>query len=158
MQNRIFTLNSVLDFGKFKGQGLTIKDVMWNEPHYIEWCIRKISWFALDDEAMNYLWNEVTETFENIDILTGRRLGPNPYCTIYWRDFEGRNEVYDLNKSKLTHFLEQKKTYQGYYRSDSDDYFYEAENDYRNDSWDAMTDGMYGDMPDGFDGDYDIFG
>lgn len=25
-------------------------------------------------------------------------------------------------------------------------------------SWDAMTDGMYGDMPDGFDGDYDFLG
>jgi hypothetical protein len=26
------------------------------------------------------------------------------------------------------------------------------------DSWDAMTDGMYGDMPDGFDGDYSFLG
>lgn len=30
--------------------------------------------------------------------------------------------------------------------------------DYRRDSWDAMTDGMYGDMPDGFDGDYGFMG
>ncbi len=35
---------------------------------------------------------------------------------------------------------------------DNDDY------DYMKDSWDAMTDGMYGDMPDGFDGDYDFLG
>lgn len=34
---------------------------------------------------------------------------------------------------------------------DNDDY------DYMKDSWDAMTDGMYGDMPDGFDGDYDFW-
>ena len=26
------------------------------------------------------------------------------------------------------------------------------------DSWDALTDGMYGDMPDGFDGDYSFLG
>lgn len=26
------------------------------------------------------------------------------------------------------------------------------------DTWDAMTDGQYGDMPDGFDGDYDFLG
>ena len=26
------------------------------------------------------------------------------------------------------------------------------------DTWDAMTDGMYGDMPDGFDGDFDFLG
>ncbi len=30
--------------------------------------------------------------------------------------------------------------------------------DYMRDSWDAMTDGMYGDMPDGFDGDFDFLG
>lgn len=30
--------------------------------------------------------------------------------------------------------------------------------DYMRDSWYAMTDGMYGDMPDGFDGDYSFLG
>ena len=30
--------------------------------------------------------------------------------------------------------------------------------DYMRDSWDAMTDGMYGDMLDGFDGDFDFLG
>ena len=30
--------------------------------------------------------------------------------------------------------------------------------DWRAESWDAMTDGMYGDMPEGFDGDYDWLG
>lgn len=37
----------------------------------------------------------------------------------------------------------------------SDDY---DSDDYMRDSWYAMTDGMYGDMPDGFDGDYDFLG
>lgn len=32
------------------------------------------------------------------------------------------------------------------------------EHDYATDTWDAMTDGMYGDMPDGFDGDYSFLG
>lgn len=35
----------------------------------------------------------------------------------------------------------------------SQDYF---DDTYMKDSWDAMTDGMYGDMPDGFDGDFDF--
>lgn len=39
-----------------------------------------------------------------------------------------------------------------YDSNDCDDY------DYMRDSWDAMTDGMYGDMPEGFDGDYDFLG
>ena len=30
------------------------------------------------------------------------------------------------------------------------------DSDYMGDSWDAMTDGMYGDMPDGFDGYFDF--
>lgn len=30
--------------------------------------------------------------------------------------------------------------------------------DYARDTWDAMTDGQYGDMPEGFDGDYDWLG
>lgn len=37
-------------------------------------------------------------------------------------------------------------------------YSYDDDNDYMRDSWDAMTDGMYGDMPEGFDGDYDFLG
>lgn len=38
-----------------------------------------------------------------------------------------------------------------YYQDDDD-------TDWRRDKWDAMTDGMYGDYPDGFDDDYDRFG
>lgn len=30
--------------------------------------------------------------------------------------------------------------------------------DWRRDTWDAMTDGQYGDMPEGFDGDFDFLG
>ena len=37
-------------------------------------------------------------------------------------------------------------------------YSYDDDNDYMRDSWDAMTDGMYGDMTEGFDGDYDFLG
>lgn len=40
----------------------------------------------------------------------------------------------------------------------SRDYDDVDDTDYARDTWDAMTDGMYGDMPDGFDGDYDFLG
>ena len=36
--------------------------------------------------------------------------------------------------------------------------YYEDDFDYEKETWDAMTDGMYGDMPEGFDGDYDWLG
>lgn len=39
---------------------------------------------------------------------------------------------------------------------DSDDY--NSNYDYMSDTWDAMTDGMYGDMPNGFNGDFDFLG
>ena len=38
-------------------------------------------------------------------------------------------------------------------RGSYDDYI-----DWREESWYAMTDGQYGDMPNGFDGDYDFLG
>lgn len=41
------------------------------------------------------------------------------------------------------------------YDSDYDDY---DDTDYMRDTWDAMTDGQYGDMPEGFDGDFDFLG
>ena len=32
--------------------------------------------------------------------------------------------------------------------------YYEDDFDYEKETWDAMTDGMYGDMPEDFEGDY----
>lgn len=48
--------------------------------------------------------------------------------------------------------------------AEDDDYSsYEPDNYYEDTNWErgtwyAMTDGMYGDMPEGFDGDYDFLG
>jgi hypothetical protein len=44
-----------------------------------------------------------------------------------------------------------------YYENDDYDNDYYDDYDMR-DTWDAMTDGMYGDMPEGFDGDFDFLG
>lgn len=48
------------------------------------------------------------------------------------------------------------------YEDDSDSrWYYDDGPDYdemARDTWDAMTDGQYGDMPDGFDGDYSFLG
>lgn len=35
---------------------------------------------------------------------------------------------------------------------------YDTSYDYKEDTWDAMTDGMYGDTPENFDGDYSFMG
>jgi hypothetical protein len=46
------------------------------------------------------------------------------------------------------------------YCSDYDDYDYRYADDFdwRKESWYAMTDGQYGDIPEGFDGDFDPYG
>lgn len=43
----------------------------------------------------------------------------------------------------------------GMYYDDWDD---RDDRDYASDTWDALTDGQYGDMPEGFDGDYSFLG
>lgn len=44
-------------------------------------------------------------------------------------------------------------------QEEPEDYYTENNNDWSlSDTWDAMTDGMYGDMPDGFDGDFSFLG
>ena len=58
-----------------------------------------------------------------------------------------------LNGSKVTAYEQINKEY-----SYDHDYDYYEEPDYAQDTWDAMTDGMYGDMPEGFDGDYSFLG
>jgi hypothetical protein len=70
-----------------------------------------------------------------------------------------------INSSESNYFVSKWKD--NYFFSDdgrigeqecSGDYYDDDESDYARDTWDAMTDGMYGDMPDGFDGDYDFLG
>ena len=56
----------------------------------------------------------------------------------------------------LEDILEQGK--RRYQRDNYDNYNDYDDHDYSRDTWDAMTDGMYGDMPDGFDGDYSFLG
>ena len=68
---------------------------------------------------------------------------------------EKGNDVAD-RISYLEDILEQgKRRYQRDYYDNYNDY---DDHDYSRDTWDAMTDGMYGDMPDGFDGDYSFLG
>lgn len=45
-----------------------------------------------------------------------------------------------------------------YYLSDYDDWSCSSDDDYLRDTWFALTDGMYGDMPAGWDGDTDFLG
>ena len=79
------------------------------------------------------------------------------YPTIKY--FEGEEE-HTVSFVSLNPLLEEddednNDDYLDRYDSGYDDY---DDTDYMRDTWDAMTDGQYGDMPDGFDGDFDFLG
>ena len=50
---KLYTLNSVFDFGQYKGENL--KNVFEKNPVYINWCFQKIDWFCISDELYNLL-------------------------------------------------------------------------------------------------------
>ena len=58
--------------------------------------------------------------------------------------------VLALNNNKISSFC---NDYLDHYYDD-----YNDTSDWMEDTWDAMTDGAYGDMPDGFDGDFSFMG
>lgn len=60
-----------------------------------------------------------------------------------------------LNPSLIDEEDEDNESILDCYDSGCDDY---DDTDYISDSWDAMTDGQYGDMPEGFDGDFEFLG
>lgn len=66
------------------------------------------------------------------------------------------NKGIDVNK-RINELEEEIERFDSLFSYDQDSDNYE-EPDYARDSWDAMTDGMYGDMPDGFNGDYSFLG
>ena len=64
------------------------------------------------------------------------------------------DDIVEINSEKLERFEDNSWKDDDFYERDS----YDDDYDYRRESWDAMTDGQYGDMPDGFDGDYSFLG
>ena len=88
------------------------------------------------DEARNYIEPKIIET--NNNKLTISEIETSEYGTNYRYSY--KSKYYEEN---------------GFFEEDEDN---EEGEDYSRDTWDAMTDGMYGDMPDGFDDDYDFLG
>lgn len=49
---KIFSIATVLDFGKHSGRSLY--DVIQDFPEYVEWCLEK-GLFSIDEQAQNLL-------------------------------------------------------------------------------------------------------
>lgn len=87
----------------------------------------------------------------------GNEVLPLEYDCIWKFLGTGRETTNILKDGKRYRFsLKSKSIISKEYRRNNDNY--EDDYDYKRDTWDAMTDGMYGDMPDGFDGDYSCLG
>ena len=69
---------------------------------------------------------------------------------------KGCSGIEDILEDIDRRILEKKNRRRHYDYDDYDDYY--DDHDWMQDTWDAMTDGMYGDMPEGFDGDFDFLG
>ncbi len=67
---------------------------------------------------------------------------------------QNKFEMEETNKTNNFDNEREEENYD-YGRDYYDDY---DQNDWMSDTWDAMTDGMYGDMPEGFNGDFDWLG
>ena len=87
-----------------------------------------------------------------------------PNLDIFDEDFQSL--VTKIEEEKIKHKSDNKYwfTFNWYSLGFSDDNDNEAsyndidDVDYMRDTWDAMTDGVYGDMPDGFNGNFDFLG
>ena len=80
---------------------------------------------------------------------------------IFDDDFRGRTiENHNLfqNKHERVYWIGTDYRLDKYKGCDYETDYSNDDRDYMRDTWDAMTDGMYGDMPDGFDGDFDFLG
>lgn len=80
----------------------------------------------------------------------------------YGKDFS-TIKVFKDGVEHLYTFGELNPDYEEPYRSvndyDNRTYYDDwGDRDYASDTWDALTDGQYGDMPEGFDGDYSFLG
>ena len=111
-----------------KHRGETIAQIVYENPSYIEWMIENIENIAFGEDVMSEL--NLTYDLVGINSKKLKRFENNS-----WND----DDFYNHN-------------------SDDDDYDYDYDYDYERDTWYAMTDGQYGDMPDGFDGDYSFLG
>lgn len=124
---KFYSLETTFTFGKYKGKN--VEEVLAIQPSYLNWCAINLEYFYVSEEVMDEI-KAVTPNFtfsdEAIKILDKK------YCK--WRD-ENRANDYEDN-----------------YQNNNYDY---KDNNYSGrDTFDALTDGQYGDYDD-WGGDWD---
>lgn len=59
----MFGLTDILNFGKYRGRCL--QTIIREDPQYIDWARNNISYFELDDEAEEELYEYLAESENN---------------------------------------------------------------------------------------------
>ncbi len=154
--------NTIVPFGKYAWidgfhNGLA-KVISYNDTSnliaIIDDKLRMVS--EIDRIAKQGIINEAGEEVLPLEYMVWKFYGKN-YPTIkYFKDDKAYTVSFESLNPKIKGHVNNDKSRHDNYCYDNDiDY---DPNDYMRDTWDAMTDGMYGDMPEGFDGDFDFLG
>ena len=153
---KIYELNDIFDFGKYKGK--SIKEIMEYHSNYIAWCIEKVGYFAISRDAMRFFTEECYNECIELDSFMREKGKVRKKVSVAPEIIETNNNK--LNMSEIETREHETKNSCFYYNSgnNEENVYLEEDEDYSLNTWDAMTDGMYGDMPDGFDDDYDFLG
>jgi len=60
---KCYRWDSVLDFGKYKGK--TLSDVYKISPSYMDWCLKTLKWFYIDEDTYTILANASNYNFSD---------------------------------------------------------------------------------------------
>ena len=141
------SIDHVFSFGKFKGCPLSF--VLEYKPDYVEWCQITLSYdfFVLTEDCMCQIKKVFPELVFDENFYSKRKRNEERYKIFIDNESEEDEwDSYDYSKDDVE------------YTSDDDYWESHKEDNLMEDAWYAMTDGQYGDMPYGFDGDFTFLG
>ncbi len=86
MKSKKYYLNSIIDFGKYKG--FTLEEVYKNKPDYISWCIENLWFFEIDQSIKDELEKDNIELISTISNY--KKISSRMYAnTKTWNPFVG---------------------------------------------------------------------
>jgi len=95
MRNRIYNIEDVFDFGKFKGK--TVEDLLKENPGYVDWLIRNFRGFALSYNAFEQA--KIITTGKRFSKKEAELVNENQAITILFRKLYGWD--YDFSKEDI---------------------------------------------------------
>jgi hypothetical protein len=126
-----YELDSIFSFGKHHGEILS--KVFINDPSYVDWCIKKLNHFSIEEDV-----------FDKLLLI-------NPKYQFSRETLAILKQSWDYDAEDLANM------YEAINERDCEPHDYDQNADWERDCFDAMTDGQYGSYDDFKDncGDYD---